>query len=47
VLGITGVDCTFTFGAIDWETAERSMRLFATDVIPQVRAAELAAAKSE
>jgi natural product biosynthesis luciferase-like monooxygenase protein len=44
-LGLTGVDCTFTFGAIDWKTAERSMRLFATEVIPRVRASELVTVK--
>jgi alkanesulfonate monooxygenase SsuD/methylene tetrahydromethanopterin reductase-like flavin-dependent oxidoreductase (luciferase family) len=37
IVGITNVDCTFTFGSIDLETAERSMRLFATDVIPRLR----------
>ncbi len=41
-LGLTGVDCTFYFGGIDLETARRSMRLFATEVIPRLRTPELA-----
>lgn len=45
-LGLTGVDCTFTFGSIDWAIAERSMRLFATEVIPRVRASELVASQA-
>lgn len=36
-LGITGVDGTFFFGGIPWETAERSLRLFAEEVIPRLR----------
>ena len=37
LIGVTNVDCTFTFGSIDLETARRSMRLFASDVIPRLR----------
>jgi len=39
VMGITSVDCTFTFGGIDLATARKSMRLLARDVIPRFRAA--------
>ncbi len=37
LIGVTNVDCTFTFGSIDLERARRSMRLFANDVIPRLR----------
>ncbi|MEA2642857.1 MAG: hypothetical protein QOF51_4251 [Chloroflexota bacterium] len=39
-LGITGMDGTFLFGGIPFETAERSLRLFAEEVIPHLRAPE-------
>ncbi len=41
--GTTSVDCTFTFGGIDLETARRSMQLLATEVIPRLRTPTLAA----
>ena len=43
VIGITSVDCTFTFGSIDLETARRSMHLLATQVIPRLKAPTVAA----
>ena len=39
-LGLTGVDGTYLFGGISFETAERSLRLFAQEVIPRMRRAE-------
>jgi natural product biosynthesis luciferase-like monooxygenase protein len=37
-LGITGVDGAFYFGGMPFETAERSLRLFAEHVIPRMNA---------
>jgi natural product biosynthesis luciferase-like monooxygenase protein len=37
-LGITGVDGTFYFGGMPFETAQRSLRMFAEHVIPRLRA---------
>jgi len=39
-LGITGIDGTFLFGGIPFETAERSLRLFAEEVIPRMQKAK-------
>ncbi len=36
-LGMTSADCTFTFGGLTPEQAERSMRLMATEVFPKLR----------
>ncbi len=36
-LGITGVDGAFYFGGMPFETAQRSLRLFAEEVIPRMR----------
>jgi natural product biosynthesis luciferase-like monooxygenase protein len=44
-IGLTSVDCTFTFGGIDLETARRSMHLLATEVIPRLKATSLAASR--
>jgi natural product biosynthesis luciferase-like monooxygenase protein len=35
VLGLTGVDCTFYFGGIEYARARRSMELFAREVMPR------------
>lgn len=43
-LGIASADLTFTFGGIRQDIAERSMRLFATEVIPKLRALPVAGA---
>ena len=43
-IGLVSVDCTFTFGSIDMETARRSMQLLATQVIPRLKAPTVAAA---
>jgi hypothetical protein len=43
-LGITGVDGTFYFGGMPFETAQRSLRMFAEHVIPRMRAPASAAA---
>jgi natural product biosynthesis luciferase-like monooxygenase protein len=43
-LGITGVDGAFYFGGMPFETAERSLRLFAEHVIPRLRTPAPAAA---
>ncbi|HEY7064239.1 MAG TPA: LLM class flavin-dependent oxidoreductase [Chloroflexota bacterium] len=37
VLGLTSVDCTFYFGGIDYAKAERSLELFAREVMPRFR----------
>ncbi len=37
-LGITGVDGAFYFGGMPFETAQRSLRLFAEEVIPRMAA---------
>lgn len=37
-IGLTSVDCTFTFGGLTHEQALRSMRLMATEVFPRLRA---------
>ena len=36
-IGLTGADCSFYFGTIDYEKARRSMDLFASEVIPQLK----------
>jgi probable F420-dependent oxidoreductase len=36
-IGLTGVDCSFYFGSIDYTKARRSMDLFASEVIPQLK----------
>jgi len=37
VLGLTGVDCTFYFGGLDYTRARRSFELFAREVMPRFR----------
>jgi natural product biosynthesis luciferase-like monooxygenase protein len=37
LMGFTQVDCTFYFGGIAFEHAQRSLRMFASDVIPKLR----------
>ena len=37
-LGLTGVDCTFYFGGLEYTKARRSFELFAREVIPRLRA---------
>ena len=37
MMGITQVDCTFYFGGIPFELAQRSHRLFAEKVMPKMR----------
>jgi len=37
LMGVTQVDCTFYFGGIAFEHAQRSQRLFASEVIPKLR----------
>jgi len=37
MLGFTQVDCTFYFGGIPFEIAQRSHRLFAEKVMPRLR----------
>jgi alkanesulfonate monooxygenase SsuD/methylene tetrahydromethanopterin reductase-like flavin-dependent oxidoreductase (luciferase family) len=37
LLGLTQLDCTFYFGGLSFEQAQRSQRLFATEVMPRVR----------
>ena len=37
VLGFTHCDCTFFFGGVTHERAERSLRLFANEVIPRLK----------
>lgn len=39
-LGITGIDGTYLFGGISFEAAERSLRLFAEEVMPRMRSVE-------
>jgi natural product biosynthesis luciferase-like monooxygenase protein len=36
-LGVTIVDCSFMFGGITYEEADRSIRLFASEVMPRLR----------
>jgi alkanesulfonate monooxygenase SsuD/methylene tetrahydromethanopterin reductase-like flavin-dependent oxidoreductase (luciferase family) len=36
-LGLTGVDCTFYFGGIDYPRARASLELFAREVMPRFR----------
>ena len=36
-LGVTIVDCTFLFGGITYEQADRSIKLFASEVLPRLR----------
>ncbi|MBM2811556.1 MAG: Luciferase-like, subgroup [Chloroflexi bacterium] len=47
VLQVDEVHCTFTFGGIPFDRAERSMRLFAAEVIPRLREPNLVAAGAE
>jgi probable F420-dependent oxidoreductase len=37
VLGLTSVDCTFSFGGLDHAKAQRSLELFAREVMPRFR----------
>ena len=37
LMGLTQVDCTFYFGGISFEQAQRSHRLFAEKVMPKLR----------
>jgi len=37
MMGFTQVDCTFYFGGIPFEVAQRSHRLFASEVMPRLR----------
>jgi hypothetical protein len=37
MLGFTQVDCTFYFGGIPFDIAQRSHRLFAEKVMPRLR----------
>jgi natural product biosynthesis luciferase-like monooxygenase protein len=41
-IGLTSVDCTFTFGGLTQQQAERSLRLMATEVFPRLRAHRVA-----
>ena len=36
-MGFTQCDCTFFFGGINFEQAQRSLRLFAKEVMPKLR----------
>jgi hypothetical protein len=36
-MGFTQCDCTFFFGGISYEQAQRSLRLFAKEVMPKLR----------
>jgi len=36
-LGVTVVDCNFLFGGLTYEEADRSIRLFASEVLPRLR----------
>lgn len=40
VLGFNQCDCTFFFGGVTYEQAQRSLRLFATEVMPKLRQRE-------
>ena len=42
MLGLTQVDCTFYFGGIPLDQAQRSQQLFATEVMPRLRNEALA-----
>jgi natural product biosynthesis luciferase-like monooxygenase protein len=37
MLGFTQIDCTFYFGGISYEQAQRSLRLYASEVMPRLR----------
>ncbi len=37
MLGFTQIDCTFYFGGITYEQAQRSLRLYAREVMPELR----------
>ena len=37
LLGFSQVDCTFFFGGVTFEQAQRSLRLFASEVMPKLR----------
>ena len=39
-LGLTGVDCTFYFGGIDYPKARASLELFAREVMPEFKEQE-------
>jgi alkanesulfonate monooxygenase SsuD/methylene tetrahydromethanopterin reductase-like flavin-dependent oxidoreductase (luciferase family) len=39
-MGFTQCDCTFFFGGINFEQAQRSLRLFAKEVMPRLRSRE-------
>jgi alkanesulfonate monooxygenase SsuD/methylene tetrahydromethanopterin reductase-like flavin-dependent oxidoreductase (luciferase family) len=41
-LNLTQVDCSFYFGGLDYEKAQRSFRLFASEVMPRFRTASAA-----
>lgn len=43
-LGLTSVDCTFCFGDLDYARAQRSMDLFAREVMPRFRTEAVGAA---
>ncbi len=36
-LGFTHCDCTFFFGGVTYDQAQRSLRLFANEVIPRLK----------
>jgi hypothetical protein len=38
-VGLDGMNCTFSWGGLDDRTVERSLHLFATEVMPRVRRA--------
>ncbi len=40
LMGFTQCDCTFYFGGLPYEAAQRSHRLFASEVMPRLRARE-------
>ena len=37
MMGFTQLDCTFYFGGIPYEQAQRSLHLFASEVMPKLR----------
>jgi natural product biosynthesis luciferase-like monooxygenase protein len=41
-VGLDGMNCTFSWGGLDDQTVERSLHLFATEVMPRVRGPMLA-----
>jgi alkanesulfonate monooxygenase SsuD/methylene tetrahydromethanopterin reductase-like flavin-dependent oxidoreductase (luciferase family) len=38
VVGLDGINCTFSWGGLDDQTVERSLHLFASEVMPRARA---------